>query len=80
MLELEVPVHPIFAEGSSSGRKVYHFLNSNYGVAGRELIPILMGYGESGCRAILDTAMREFPTKFHAKFSGSERYWEQIIV
>lgn len=80
LLEFEVPVHPLFKKDSAGGRKVYHFLHDNYGVVGRELINVYMQYGETGLRAMIDTAIADFKGKFHAHFTGSERYWEQMIV
>jgi len=79
---LEVTVKPttLFTQDSEAGRKVYNFVNSNYGFAGREFIKKLLELGPVGIRAAIDEATATFKDKYQATFTGEERYWEQALV
>jgi len=80
LLELGVPVHPMFAKNSDAGRKVFQFLHSNYGHAGRQFLKNLLQLGPDGIRAAIAEATESFHKKYQCQFSGSERYWEQAII
>jgi len=80
ILEISVPPSRIFTADSTAGRKVYEFINANYGHVGREFIKRLLELGPDGIRAAIAEATAEFRNKYKAKFSGEERYWEQAII
>jgi hypothetical protein len=80
LLELGVPVHPMFAKNSEAGRKVFQFLHSNYGHVGRQFITNLLQLGPDGIRAAIAEATASFHKRYQCQFSGSERYWEQAII
>ena len=80
LLELPVPSHPLFTKDTNAGRKIYNFVTSHYGVAGRIFLNKLLSMGPDGCNAMIAEATQAFSDKYKAKFSGEERYWEQAII
>jgi hypothetical protein len=57
LLELTVPAHPLFTRSTDAGQKMYSFLSTNYGTAGRVIIQHLMELGEQGILAALEHHM-----------------------
>ena len=80
ILEVSVPPSKLFTKDSTAGRKIYEFINTNYGHVGREFIKRLLELGESGIRAAIAQTTEDFRTEYKAHFSGEERYWEQAII
>jgi hypothetical protein len=80
MLEVTVPQSAIFTRNSEAGRKIYEAIHSNYGHAGRLYIKNLVEMGEDGINAAIAEATNTFHSKYKARFSGEERYWEQSII
>ena len=80
ILEVSVPPSKLFTKDSTAGRKIYEFINANYGYVGREFIKRLLELGETGIRAAIAQATADFRGKYKAQFSGEERYWEQAII
>lgn len=80
LLEVSVPVHPMFVKGSEAGRRVYQFLTENHGLAGRVFISKLLELGPEGIRAAIAEATNTFHKRYRSKFAGAERYWEQAII
>ena len=80
ILEVSVPPSKLFTKDSSAGRKIYEFINANYGHVGREFIKRLLELGETGIRAAIAQATEDFRGKYKAQFSGEERFWEQSII
>jgi hypothetical protein len=80
ILEVSVPPSRLFTKDSTAGRKIYEFINTNYGHVGRAFITKLLELGETGVRAAIAQATADFHRKYGAQFSGEERYWEQAII
>jgi hypothetical protein len=80
LLEINVPVHPMFDRNSEAGRRVYNFLMENHGLAGRVFLTKLLELGPDGIRAAIAEATSTFHKRYKSQFSGSERYWEQAII
>lgn len=80
ILEVSVPNRPLFMRDSTAGRKIYEFVTSHYGLAGREFAKRLLELGEAGVRAAIAEATATFHKNYKAEFSGEERYWEQAII
>ena len=80
ILEVNVPQHPLLARDSTAGRKIYHFVTGNYGMAGREFVKKLLELGPAGVQAAIAEATNGFNRKHRCNFSGEERYWEQAII
>jgi hypothetical protein len=80
LLEVTVNPHRIFTKDSDAGRKVYNFLMSHHGHAGREFITRLLKIGPEGINAMITEATENFPKKYGVRFSGEERFWEQSII
>ena len=80
LLELTVEPHKIFTKNSDAGRKIYNFLMSHHGLAGREFVKRLLAIGPEGINAMIVEATEKFPEKYGVKFSGEERFWEQSII
>jgi hypothetical protein len=80
ILEVSVPPSKIFTKDSTAGRKVYEFINANYGHVGREFIKRLLELGPDGIRAAIAQATADFRSRYKANFSGEERFWEQAII
>jgi hypothetical protein len=80
ILEVSVPPSKIFTKDSTAGRKVYEFINANYGHVGREFIKRLLELGPDGIRAAIAQATADFRSRYKANFSGEERFWEQSII
>jgi hypothetical protein len=80
LLEVTVDPHPLFANGTTSGRKIYQHINSNYGWVGPKFIEHLLIMGPVAAKAMIDEAINTFPARYNAQFSGEERYWEIAIV
>lgn len=80
LLEVSVPVHPMFVHGSEAGRKVYQFLTENHGHVGHAYLTKLLELGPDGIRATIAEATATFQKRYKCKFAGAERYWEQAII
>ena len=80
ILEVNVPLNKLFTRDSIVGRKIYEFVNTNYGHVGREFIKRLLELGPDGIHATITQAIAEFPKRYNANFSGGERFWEQAII
>jgi len=80
LIEFEMVQNPLFSKDSQVGRKMYRFLNANYGWAGIEFMKHIMSLGEEGTRAMIDHSMATFNARYNVKFTGVERYWEAGIV
>lgn len=80
LLEVMVPVHPMFAKDSEAGRRIYNFLMDNHGHVGFAFLTKLMELGPDGINAAIDEATSTFQKRYKCKFSGSERYYEQAII
>jgi hypothetical protein len=80
ILEVSIPPNKIFTRDSSAGRKVYEFVTTNYGHAGRAFVSKLLELGEAGVRSAIAEATSTFRARYKAQFSGEERFWEQAIV
>lgn len=80
LLEVNVPVHPMFAKNSEAGRRIYQFLMDNHGHIGREFLKKLLELGNDGIKAAIAEATEKFKSKYKCNFSGAERYYEQAII
>ena len=80
LLEVHVPVHPLFRKDSTAGRQVYGFVTTNYGTAGKEFIKKLLELGPDVIKGMINEAYASFFKKYNVRFSGDERYFEQTIV
>jgi len=80
LLEANVPKHKMFKTGSDAGRRIYDFLTNNHGVVGEAFITHLLSLGPDSIDAMIADAFRTFSQRYHFKFAGEERYWEQGIV
>jgi hypothetical protein len=80
LLEVHVPVHPLFRKDSAAGRQVYGFVTANYGTAGKEFVKKLLELGPDVIKGMINEAYASFFKKYNVKFSGDERYFEQTIV
>jgi len=80
LLEIGVPVHPMFVQGSEAGRRVYQFLTEHHGHAGHAFLSKLLELGPDGIRAAIAEATSTFHKRYKCKFAGAERYWEQAII
>ena len=80
LLEVTVKPTPLFTNDSGAGRKVYTFINQNYGHAGRTFVKKLLELGPAGIRAAINEATETFNSRYRSKFTGEERYWEQALV
>lgn len=80
LLEINVPQHKMFAEGSSAGRTLYGMLSRNHGTVGKLFVKKLLELGEQEIRARIEKHVEEFDTTYGCRFAGVERFWEQAIV
>lgn len=80
LLEVNVDPHPIFAEGTTAGRKIHQFITSNYGWIGPRLVKYLLEIGPDAVRERINAAVSTFKDRYNAEFSGEERFWEITIV
>ena len=80
LLEVNVPVHPMFAKDSEAGRRIYEFLIENHGVIGRVFLEKLLELGHDGVKAAIAEATANFKKKYQSHFTGTERYYEQAII
>ena len=80
LLEVTVEPHPVFADGTAGGRKIFQFITSNYGWVGPRFIEYLLAMGPDAIKEMINEAMTTFPQRYPAEFSGEERYWEIAIV
>ena len=80
ILEVSVPQHSLLTKDSTAGRKIYQFVTSNYGHAGKAFIIKLLELGPAGVQAAIAEATDKFNKKHKSNFSGEERYWEQAII
>ena len=80
LLEVNLPSHQLFTEGSLAGREIYNFLATHYGTAGRAFVSKLLELGPDAVKAMLDESYATFNKRYSVKFSGEERFWEQAIV
>jgi hypothetical protein len=80
ILEVNVPVLPLFTRSTEAGKKIYEFITTNYGHVGKTFISKLLELGPDGVRAAIAEATSTFKHRYKADFTGVERYWEQSIV
>ena len=81
LLEFTVNKSPLFANGSAAGRKIYQFVNENYGTAGPVFLDHIMGLGADEVKRQIKQATDTFARRYGgATFSGEERFWETTIV
>lgn len=80
ILEVSVPVLPLFTRSTEPGKKIYDFITTNYGHIGKQFITKLLELGPDGIHAAINEATATFKHRYKADFSGAERYWEQSIV
>jgi hypothetical protein len=80
LLELSVPVHPMFSKGSDAGRKVYNFLMANHGHIGRAYLKKLLELGPDALRSMIAEATETFQKRYKCSFTGVERFWEQAMI
>lgn len=80
LLELQVPCTSLFSESSAVGRKLYKLVTDNYGHIGRAFVKKLVEIGEAGIHALIAEATHKFNSRYGVKFTGQERYWEQVLI
>lgn len=80
LFEIEIPALPLFTKNSKIGKQIYQLATSNYGWAGPEMVEHLLKIGEHGLRAMIQHGGERMRKKFKVRFSGEERYWENILV
>ena len=80
LLELTVTPSKLFTDSSNIGKKLFDIMSNNYGTAGDLYLQKLMEIGPEGIRAMIAEATDKFPTTYGVKFTGEERYWEQVII
>jgi hypothetical protein len=80
LLELTVTPSKLFTDSSNIGKKLFDLMSTNYGGAGDIFIQKLMEIGPEGLRAMIAEATNNFHSKYGVKFTGEERYWEQVII
>lgn len=79
LLELSVPPTDVFTENSQGGVMIYRALTENYGFAGREFVRKLLELGAPKIRELVQAAPTQLAKDFGVKFTGQERYWEQLL-
>jgi len=79
LLELQLPESSVFSGESKAGAQIYDLIHDNYGHAGKEFIRRLMELGPEKTRAMVKNAPRALEKKFNTRFSGQERFWEQLL-
>lgn len=80
LLEVTFDPHPLFASGTSAGRKIHQLVSENYGWVGPKFVQYLLAMGPDAVKAMVHDATAAFEKKYGASFSGEERYWEVVIV
>ena len=80
LMDISVPLDPLFAKDSTAGERIYHFLMNNYGHIGPALVEHFMRIGPSDLIAMIEDHKVTFVRKYDAEFSGEERYWRNAIV
>lgn len=79
LLEINVPPTDVFTQDSQAGTMIYRAITENYGYAGREFIRKLLQLGPARVRELVHAAPSALAKDFGVKFSGQERYWEQLL-
>ena len=79
LLELQLPVSPVFSGESKAGAQIYDLIHDNYGHAGKEFVRKLLELGPDKIKALVKNAPRALQKKFNTRFSGQERFWEQLL-
>jgi len=80
LVELKVDRSPLFSDSADFGRKMHKLFTQNYGWAGREFIRRLLELGEPAIHAMIAEATTRFEERYGVRFTGVERYWEQLLV
>ncbi|MEM0462032.1 MAG: DUF927 domain-containing protein [Candidatus Caldarchaeum sp.] len=80
ILEFSVPPNNMFTENSDVGRKMYKFLNNNYGHAGQAFIQHLVSLGHKKISDDIERVHERFASKYGVEFSARERFWAQVFV
>jgi hypothetical protein len=80
LVELKVDRSPLFDGSADFGRKMHKLFTQNYGWAGREFIRRLLELGEPAIHAMISEATARFEERYGVRFTGVERYWEQLLV
>ena len=78
LLEIPIPSHRLFTKDSSTGRKIYNLINSNYGEVGQVYVNKLMELGSDVIQGMIEQATNDFQGKYKSKFTGEERYGSKL--
>lgn len=80
LLEVNIPDRDIFQKDSTTGRKVYRMLSTNYGLAGDVYLKHIMSLGAEELKRRYEERLDTFQKRYCVVFSGTERYWEAAFV
>jgi hypothetical protein len=80
LLELNVPPTEVFTQDSQAGTMIFRSVTENYGYAGREFVRKLLELGPARVKDLVHAASAALAKDFDVKFTGQERYWEQLLA
>lgn len=80
LLEIRVQPHEMFEHDSRAGQMIYQHLTQHHGVVGKEYLKELVSLGPEALTKLINDHKTLFYSKYKAKFSGTERYWEQAVI
>lgn len=80
LLDIKMDVHPLFAESTRIGERLYNLITSNYGFIGPKFIEHLLTLGPETVKTQINTHKAKFLDKYKVSFAGHERYWEWNVV
>ena len=79
LLEVSVKPNKLFTESSEIGRTLYQLVHENYGHVGKQFATNLVAMGEQAVVEMINHNLASFQNRYHVRFGGSERYWEQML-
>lgn len=80
LMELHVEPSPLFQKSPEIGRKLHALITSNFGHVGPAFVENLMALGVENVKVLAREAPGRMRQRYNVKFSGEERFWEQLLA
>jgi len=80
LLEVNIPMHKMFAKSSDAGRMIADFLQENHGWVGDAMAKAYLRLGDVELKRRIRETTKNFVALYGIKFVGSERFWETALV
>lgn len=80
LIDVKMDAHPLLADSSATGARMYEFVTGCYGHIGPKLVEYILSLGTDAVVQMFKEHKEKFKKEYGSPFSGNERFWEQAIV